>query len=51
METFSEKYISVTDKAIDAKSTKTVLSDDAYAIGEMLEKVSMQLFRVARHGS
>lgn len=42
---FSSKYISEADKAIDTKSTKTVISNDAYAIMEMLSVVAFKLGR------
>ena len=34
---FKDKYISAAEKAIDTKSKKTVLSDDAFAIVEYLD--------------
>ena len=43
---FSEKYISTSAKLLDDKSTKIVISDDAYAIGEMLKEVAFRLSRV-----
>lgn len=36
---FSNKYISASDKAIDTKSEKAVLSNDAFAIGEMIDEL------------
>lgn len=42
---FTDKYISTSDKLLDAKSTKTVISDDSFAIGELLEKIMIQLSR------
>jgi len=36
---FTDKYISVADKAIDLKSEKVVLSNDAFAIGEMIQEL------------
>lgn len=40
---FSEKYISTTDAALDAKNTKVVIGDDAFAIGEMLSELIKKL--------
>jgi len=47
---FKEKYISAAEKLIDKESKKIELSNDAYAIGEMLEQVMIQLFRGNKHG-
>ena len=50
MTDFKDTYISASDKLIDDKSKKKVLSDDAYAICECMEKIFVQLFRGARRG-
>lgn len=50
MTEFNDTYISTSDKLIDDKSEKKVLSDDAYAIGDLLDKIRIQLFRGNRHG-
>ena len=34
---FNEKYISAAEKALDTKSTKIVINDDAFAIGEAIQ--------------
>ena len=47
---FALKYISASDKQADPKSKKKVISDDAFAIGEMLEKIQIELFRSNNHG-
>ena len=47
---FEQKYISTTDKAIYAESTKVVLSDDAFAIGLLLEGIKLQIFRGVKRG-
>ena len=43
---FNEKYISVSDKLLDAKSEKTVISDEAFAIGDLLNKIAFKLGRL-----
>ena len=35
----TDKYISASAKLLDSKSTNVVLSDDAYAIAEMVENL------------
>lgn len=42
---FKDNYISTSAKILNDKSTKTVLSNDAYAIGEQLENLSIQIAR------
>jgi len=36
---FTDKYISATEKLTDTKSTKIVLSDDAYSIAEAISEL------------
>jgi hypothetical protein len=43
---FSEKYISTTDKAKDVSSKKIVISDDSFAVCEMLKEVAFRLSRM-----
>ena len=40
---FSDKYISAGEKLLDPKSEKVVLSNDAYAIGEMIQNLIKQI--------
>ena len=47
---FKERYISEADKLLDNKSTKIVLSNDAFAIGELLDSIKKELFRSNRNG-
>jgi len=47
---FALKYISTSDKQADPKSKKKVISDDAFAVGELLDQIRIQLFRSNRHG-
>ena len=47
---FALKYISASDKQADPKSKKKVISDDAFAIGELLERIHIELFRSNNHG-
>ena len=41
--TLQEKYISEKENAEKADATKVVLSNDAYAVCEFLEKLMMQI--------
>jgi len=45
---FATKYISTSEKLIDDKSTKVVISDEAFAIGEMLQQLAEILNRGVR---
>lgn len=40
---FSDKYISASEAALDTKTTKVVIGDDAYAIGEILEELKNKI--------
>jgi len=42
---FSNKYISKTDKITNPTSKKIELSDDAFAIGEILNEICFRLMR------
>lgn len=47
---FEKRYISSSANSAAPDDSKTVLTDDAYAIGEQLEKIFIQLFRGNRNG-
>ena len=47
---FEKRYISTSENTETPDATKIVLSDDAYAIGELLEKIFIQLVRGNRNG-
>jgi len=48
---FADKYTTAALKLADEKEKdKVELSNDAYAISEMLEKVKIEMWRMARHG-
>lgn len=40
---FKDKYISTTENAEKPDAKKTILSDDAYAIGELIEILTNKL--------
>ena len=46
MVSFKDKYISTTGRALDPTSKKIELSDDAYAIGELLVEIAFRLRRM-----
>lgn len=41
--TFADKYISTTYHTAHAEDTRTVLTDDAYALGEMIEFLAIRI--------
>ena len=43
---FNDKYVSEKDQALPANKDKVVLSNDAFAIGEMLQEVVQGLRKV-----
>jgi hypothetical protein len=43
---FKETYISKTDKENNPTSKKKVISDDAFAIGVMLDEINFRLSRL-----
>lgn len=43
---FSEKYISKSDKINNPTSKKKEISDDAFAVGEMLDEICFRLSRM-----
>jgi hypothetical protein len=46
---FSQKYISTTEKAaVGPTDERIVLSDDAFAIGEMLSLLNFRLSRITK---
>lgn len=45
---FAEKYCSNSDKDKPENKAKKVISDDAFAISELLEAVRIELWRGAR---
>jgi len=47
---FKNRYCSTSDKDKPENKEKKALSDDAFAIGEMLDEIRIQMFRAARHG-
>jgi len=47
---FTNKYCRTSDMSKPENKGKTALSDDAFAIGEMLDEIRIQMFRAARHG-
>ena len=47
---FSDKYVSRSANAVKPDLTKTELSDDTFAIGELLDQIRVQLFRGNRNG-
>lgn len=47
---FPNKYISVDLKEKEPTSEKTVLSNDAYALGEMLQELIAELRRATTRG-
>lgn len=42
---FSEKYISKSDNTAHPDPKKKEISDDAFAVGEIIEEISMQIAR------
>lgn len=40
---FSKKYISKTDKAFDMTSEKKVISDDFFALGEVIDNLIIEI--------
>lgn len=47
---FEKKYIAKINDPPNHQSGKIVISDEAYALGELLEKIFIQLFRGNRNG-
>lgn len=43
---FKEKYTNTKDKDKDENKDKTVLSDDAFALGELLDTISIKLTNI-----
>ena len=43
---FEDKYISTDENTKKADTSKIILSDDAYAIGEMIQKLIKKIERV-----
>lgn len=40
---FEEKYIAISEETVKPDETKITISDEAYAIGEMIQKLIMRL--------
>jgi len=45
---FKDKYISQTDKTANQADTRIVLSDDAYAITEMIDILNFRISRIIK---
>ena len=47
---FEKKYSNTKAKDEEKNKDKTVLTDDGYALGKLLEDIKVQLFRGNKHG-